>query len=175
MPVEAINTWKCGPSGPNNVDALRAKLTELAKKKAGKDLISTKFTKDHIFAGHGGSVEKLAAMLAKLRDLEKSTLLITSMDKTAQAEVLNWIKKVPARGLTYANGTWTIGKVGTAVPGVASYKWATVDLKAFKGMDPDDRIKKARNWLTISTKTPKVACSFSKDGKGIAVIYHLDY
>jgi len=150
-----------------------ARRSQHSEKKKGKQLIADRFAKEHIFAGHAGSVEKLSAMLAKYRDIAASTLLISSMDAGAQAEVLNWIQHVPAAGLTHNGTTWTVANRGTAVPGAASYQWATVDIAAYKKMDDDDRIKKSRNWVTISQKTPKVACQFGADGT--PVIYHLDY
>lgn len=174
MPTPARTTWACGPKGPTTVDALRKALTVLAKKKAGKALISTKFTDDHIFSGHSGDPLKLATALAKLRsDKPLSTLLLSSMDQAAQAEVLNWISKVPAAGLTYGNGTWTIANRNTAVDATKAYKFATVSLADLKGMNRDDVVKKSRNWLKESMKTPKVACQFAADGT--PVIYHLDF
>src|SRR6476659_764816 len=104
--VAATATWNAGADGPTTVDELRKKLTELAKKKKGKQLIADRFTKQHIFAGHAGDAQKLSAMLAKLRDIPASTLLLSSMDQPAQAEVLNWIKNVPAAGLTRNGTTW---------------------------------------------------------------------
>jgi hypothetical protein len=173
MPGPATATWNSGASGPTTVDQLRKKLTELARKKTGKALISDKFTKDHVFSGHAGSPEKLGMALAKLRELPASTLLITSMDVGAQKEVLNWIANVPAAGLTYRGGIWTVANQNTGVAAVTSYKWATVDLPALKGMNRDDVVKKSRVWLTVSTKTPKIACRFAADGT--PMIYHLDY
>ena len=79
------------------------------------------------------------------------------MDAAARDEVLNWIPNVPAAGLTPNGTTWTVANRNTAVPGASSYKWATVDFAAYKQMNDDDRIKKSRDWLTISQKTPGVA------------------
>jgi hypothetical protein len=169
----ASTTWKPAANGPTTIVALRAALTVLAKKKTGKALIDAKFTKDHIYAGHAGSLEKLAAALAKLREKSLSTIMISSMDKNAQAEVLNWIKNIAANKVTYSGGTWTISTSGSTVTAANSYKFATVDLEALRGMNPDDRIKKSRKWLTESSKTPKVACQFGSDGT--PMIYHLDY
>jgi hypothetical protein len=166
-------TWKIKPGGPTTVDALRTELTKLAKKSKGKDLISDKFTKDHVFAGHSGDVLKLAAMLARFREKALSTIMISSMDTTSQAEVLNWIDNVPAGKLTFSNGTWTVATSGTAVAAKHSYSFATVDFEAMKGMNADDIKKKSRNWLKESKKTPKVACQFGTDGTPL--IYHLDY
>jgi hypothetical protein len=171
--VAASPTWNAGPNGPKNHDELRKKLAELARKKGGKALIADRFTREHIFAGHAGDVKKLSAMLAKYREIPASTLLITSMDAAARDEVLNWITNVPAAGLTLNGTTWTVANRNTAVPAAASYKWATVDFAAYKQMNDDDRIKKARDWLTISQKTPRVACQFGPDGT--PAIYHLDY
>jgi hypothetical protein len=177
MAVAAL-TWKCGANGPKTVDELRKTLTAMAKKKTGKALIADKFTKDHVFAGHSGDPLKMATMLAKLRkevnDANKlSSLLLSSLDKDAQVEVLNWIAHVPARGLTYSNGTWTVAKAGTAVKAAKPYKFATVSLDDLKGMNRDDVVKKSRKWLTQSMKTPAVACWFGADGT--PVIYHLDF
>jgi hypothetical protein len=169
----ASKTWTPSKGGPTTVEELRKELEKLAKKKKGKALIDDKFTKDHIFAGHDGDIKKLASMLAKLRSLPKSTLMISSMDAHSQAEVLNWIKKIPDGRLNYAGGTWTIDTAASAVKAVNSYKFATVDLDALKAMNADDVVKKSRNWLKESTKTPEVACQFDHDGTPL--IYHLNY
>ena len=171
--VAAAAQWDAGPDGPKTVDELRKKLTALAKKKKGKQLIADRFTRQHIFAGHKGDPKVLSAMLAKLRDIPASTLLLSSMDQPAQAEVLNWIEKVPAAGLSRNGTIWRVANHGTAVDGMASYNWATVDWEAYQKMNDDDRVKKARNWVKFSTKTPKVACQFSPDGT--PCIFHLDY
>ncbi len=173
MPVST--TFKPKKGCPDNIDDLRKALTALAKKKTGGKLIAQKFTKDHIFAGHNGDVKKLGAHLAGLRSLPKSTLMITSMIPSAQAEVLNWIKNVPANKLTYnaRAGSWTVSTSASSVSAAKSYKFATVDLKELKGMNADDVVKKSRKWMTVSNKTPKVACQFDSDGT--PVIYHLDY
>lgn len=167
--------WKPKKNCPPDIDKLRTELTALAKKKSGGKLISAKYTKDHIFAGHNGDIAKLAAHLAKLRALPMSTLMITSMTGNAQAEVINWIKKVPARSLTYSASakSWTISNRGSAVDAVNTYKFATVDLDALKAMNKDDVVKKSRKWLKVSQKKPKIACLFESDGT--PVIYHLDY
>jgi len=99
--------------------------------------------------------------------------MISSMDTQAKAEVLNWIRLIPASKLTFNNGTWTINTVGSTVPAVSTYKFATVDLPALKAMNRDDIAKKSRKWLTESQKTVKVACQFGTDGTPL--IYHLDY
>jgi hypothetical protein len=169
----ASKTWTPAKDCPTNIEGLREALTALAKKKKGKQLIADKFTRDHIYAGHEGSLEKLAAALAKLRDLAASTIMISSMDGTAQQEVLNWIKNSPAARFGYGDGTWTILGAGSAVDAANSYKFATVDLDELKAMNPDDRIKKSRKWLTITQKTPQVACQFDDDGTPL--IYHLNY
>src|SRR5260221_6845067 len=109
-------SWTPANNCPTTIDGFREALTALAKKKKGKDLIADKFTRDHIYAGHAGNLPKLGATLAKLRDLPFSTLMISSMDATAQAEVLNWIKSSPAARFGYADGTWTILGPGSAVP-----------------------------------------------------------
>ena len=172
--VAAVQTWNAGPTGPKTVTELRVKMTQLAKRKTGKALISDEFSRDHVFAGHAGSVADLAKALARLRtDRPLSTLLTTPMDANAQKEVLNWIEKVPDDRFTRAGTVWTVAGARSTVPGVATYKWATVDLAAFKAMNTDDREKKSRNWLKETQKTPKVACWFSADGT--PVIYHLDY
>jgi len=160
----ASTTWKPPANGPTTIAALRTALTVLAKKKTGKALIDAKFTKDHIYAGHAGSLEKLAAALAQLKEKSLSKIMIGSMDKTAQAEVLNWIRNVPPSKVTYSGGKWTISTSGSSVTAANSYKFATVDLEALRGMKPDERIRKSRKWLTESSKTPKVACQFGSDG-----------
>jgi hypothetical protein len=170
----ASTTWKPNGTGaPTTIEQLRETLTKLAKKKTGKGLIDDKFTRDHIFAGHDGSIEKLASALAKLREKSLSTLMISSMDQSAQSEVLNWVKKVPSGKVTYRGGTWTISTSDSTVTAVKSYRFATVDLDALRAMNPDDRVKKSRKWLTVTLKTPKVACQFANDGT--PMIFHLDY
>ncbi|HEX8615107.1 MAG TPA: hypothetical protein VF800_27810 [Telluria sp.] len=173
MSIVAQRTWNSGPNGPQTVEELRVAMAKLAKSKSGKDLISTKFTDDHIFIGHSGDPKKVAIKLAKLRDKPKSTLLISSMDASAQREVLNWIANVPASRLTYQRGVWTVDNNGTTVQAVNSYDWLTVDLEALKGMDDDDIVKKSRKWLDTAKKAPKIACHFSPTG--VPLIYHLDY
>jgi hypothetical protein len=158
---------------PKDVDALKITMAALVRVKSGKKLLSDKFTKDHIFAGHSGPVTSLGAQLAKLRELPMSTIMITSMDATAQKEVLNWVTHVPDTALTLNEGTWTVSNRGSAVPATASYKFATVDLDALKGMNRDDIVSKSRKWLKESLKTPHVACVFDTDGTPI--IYHLDF
>jgi hypothetical protein len=171
--VVATPQWNAGANGPKTVAELRTALTKKAKAKKGKALIADRFTREHIFAGHSGEPSKMAAMLAKLRGIPASTLILSSMDQSAQAEVLNWIENVPAAGLARNGTTWQIANRGTTVEGTLSYKWATVDWEAYQSINSDDRVKKARNWLKLSQKTPKVACQFGPDGT--PVIYHLDY
>lgn len=172
--IAASKTWNCGTSGPQTVDDLRVALRALAKKKSGSKLISSKFKKDHLFCGHEGSPLRLSRLLSRYRSVNFSTLLVSNMELKAQEEVLNWIDKVPASKLTYSNGRWTVDTSGTAVKGKNAYKWATVDKEALAGMNPDDIVKKARNWLTMTKKVPAIACQFdTKDGT--PVIYHLDY
>ena len=155
---------------------LRQAMTDAVGVKKGKTLIDSKFTKDHIFAGHGGSVEKLAGVLANLRERPLSTLLTGSMDTTSQAEVKNWITKVPFTGFTYASGVWTLATMGTAVDGVNTYDFATVDYDVYKITNRDDKIKKARHWLTLTkSKAVKVACRFTSATDCTPVIYHLDF
>jgi len=168
-------TWKPPKNKcPTSVDDLRDALSALAKKRKGLKLVDEKYKKDHLFLGHTkGDIKKLAAALAKLRVGGLSTLMVSPMDTTAQAEVLNWIKQVPARLLTFSNGIWTINTNGSAVGAVKTYKFATVDLAELKAMNKDDVVKKSRKWCTLSTKKPKVACQFDSDGT--PVIYHLDY
>lgn len=169
----ASKTWTPDKECPTNIEDFRKALTVLAKKKKGKQLIADKFTRDHIYAGHEGNIQKLGTALAKLRDLPYSTIMISSIDSNAQAEVLNWIKTSPAARFTYNAGTWTILAPGSAVTAVNSYKFATVDLEELKAMNPDDRVKKSRKWLTVSLKTPEIACQFDDDGTPL--IYHLNY
>ncbi len=158
---------------PKDVPALKIALKALAKSKSSPALISEKFKTDHEFVGHEGQLQKLGARLAKLRELPKSTIMISSFAATAQAEVQNWIDDVPATVFTLANGTWTVANHGGAVPATKSYKFATIDLVALKGMNSDDVVKKSRKWMTESMKTPKIACVFGADGA--PQIYHLDY
>ncbi|WP_157778624.1 hypothetical protein [Massilia violaceinigra] len=172
----ASRTWPCGEDGPKTVPELRKKMIELVKNKSSSQLIDIKFTRDHIFAGHKGSVEKLAQMLAQQRELPLSTLLITSMQATAKAEVLNWIAHIPDAMLTYQRGVWTVNTQGSTVPAVCSYKWVTVNLDELKRMmrkQPGDIVTKKREWMTESLNSPDIACQFA--GDGTPVIYHLDY
>ena len=166
-------TGKC----PKNVTDLKAALTVLAKKKTGKQLISKKFTDDHVFAGHTGNVTKMGAVLAGLREKPLSTLMTSLMDTNAQKEVLNWIKDVPTTVFTLNGGTWTIANHGGAVEAENSYNFATVDYEEYKTMkvkQPGDIVSKSRKWLTeTQMKKPKVACVFDVDGTPI--IYHLDF
>ena len=170
----ASATWKPAKNGPTTVEELRKHLTALAKKRTGGKLIATKFAKDHLFLGHTkGDEIKIAAQLASLRSVPLSTLMISSMTASAQAEVLNWIAKVPAGKLTFSNGTWTISNVGSTVPAAGSYKFRTVIMDPSQ-MNRDDIKKKSRKWITnTSIKTPKVACRFDIDGT--PMIYHLEY
>ena len=159
-------TWKpAGKGGPTTVADLKTELIKLAKKRKGFKLVDDKFKKDHLFLGHTkGDILKLSTALSKLRSVPFSTLMISSMESTAQAEVLNWIAKIPDGKLTFAKGTWTINTSRSAVSASNSYKFATVDLDALKGMDDDDIVKKSRKWYTVSSKFPKVACQFDSDG-----------
>ncbi len=165
-------TWS-SKGAPETVPELRKALIALAKKKSGKALIDKKFTDDHVFAGHAGSVQKLGSMLAKLRELPQSTLFISSLDSNAQKEVVNWIENVPAGNLSFRGGTWTI--TAHSVTAESAYKFATVDLDQLKAMNKDDIVKKSRKWLTESQKTPKISCRFASSTDGTIVIYHMDY
>lgn len=140
----ASATWKPAKNGPTTVEELRKHLTALAKKRTGGKLIDAKFADDHLFLGHTkGDEIKIAAQLAKLRRSVPLSTLITTPDvfiRSAQAEVLNWIAKVPAGKLTFSNGTWTISNVGSTVPAAGSYKFRTVRMDPSK-MNRDD-IKK---------------------------------
>ena len=169
----ATRTWASGENGPQNHADLRKALHALVSKKTGKQLIDSKFTRDHIYAGHNGATEKLAGMLASQRNLGLSTLLVSSMDASAKEEVKNWIDNIPDAMLTYQRGVWTVNTQGSTVQAANSYKWVTVDAEEMKSLNADDRIKKSRKWLKESQKTPKIACQFA--GDGTPVIYHLDY
>ena len=169
-------TWTPSGNAPATVEAVRQSLTALAKKKTGGNLIDKKFKDDHKFLGHAGSVEKLAAALARVRDVKYSTLFFSSLDPTAQAEVLSWIKRVPANNLHFNRGTWTITPI--AIEMVNTYKFATVDMEVYKQMSKGDRDnlrKKSNKWLTISQKRPKLSCRFAGTSDGTVVIYHMDY
>lgn len=172
-------TWTpAAGTAPGSIEELRKALTELAKKRKGKDLIAARFTKEHIFPGHGGSAVQAASMLAHLRgqanqNITASTFVTSSMDQKAQDEVLNWISKVSGNLLTFADGTWTIGIGNTTVDAVHTYNLATVDIAAMKAMNSSDRVSKSRKWLTEGMKRPRVACQFDEDGT--PVIYHLDF
>lgn len=165
--------WTPSSDCPQNVDDLRVALKALAKKNKGK-LISEKFKTDHLFVGHtDGDPKKLAAALARLRNLERSTLMTGDLTGSALAEVNNWIESVPGNVFTLNGGTWTVSNRGTTVPATKAYKFSTVDLDELRGMDGDDVVKKARKWLKESLKRPAVACQFAADGT--PQIYHLDY
>ncbi|MGI4828933.1 MAG: hypothetical protein ACRYFU_12195 [Janthinobacterium lividum] len=163
-----------GPNVPDTVEQLRHALTQLAMKRSGKALIDPKFTRDHLYPGHKGSLEKLAVDLSSRRGIGKSTLVLSSMETQARDEVLNWIKKAPAAVFTYSNGTWTVSNRNSTVAGTYRYNYATVDADALKRMNRDDVVKKSRNWLTVTeNKLPHFACLFDTDGT--PVIYHLDF
>ena len=169
----ATSSWTAGAKAPKNVAELRKYMIAQVKSAATSQLIDPKFTRDHIFAGHKGSTEKLASMLANQRELSKSTLLISSMSAQAREEVLNWIARIPSSMLTLSHGVWSVNTTNSAVPALNVYKWATVDLAALKGMNKDDVIKKSRKWLKESEKKPEIACQFGANG--LPVIYHLNY
>jgi hypothetical protein len=159
-----------------DLKTLKAMLKKKVQSKKGKALISSKFTQDHVFPGHCDSVEKLALHLAKLRsDKPASTKMIGSLDPTAQEEVLNWLARASDAWFEFdaKKSTWSVKNTGTTVQSCKVYKFATVDLKAYKELNGDDKIKKARKWLTISQKSVKIACQLSADG--LLQIYHMDY
>lgn len=167
-------TWRPSKDCPQDHTELRAKLKELANKKSGNKLIDDKFITDHMFPGHVGEIAKIAMALARLRTTGLSTLVSNEITSKAKQEVLNWIDKVPDRALTLSNGTWTISNRNSAVPAVNTYNYVTVDKEEYKKLDPDDKIKKSRKWLTsTSSGKPDVACVFDTDGT--PVIYHLDF
>lgn len=167
------NLWNFGPNGPKTTTEFRQAMKDKIKTKNGKELISSKFTKDHIFAGHAGSDLMLATKLSKLRGIAKSTLLISSLDSHAKNEVLNWIDNIPDSKLSHAGGTWTISTQNSSVAMVSSYKFVTVDMDQLSKMNRDDLVKKSRKYMKYTYKTPKLACQFSNEG--IPQIYHLDY
>lgn len=106
--MKVPRTWNGGPKGPKNIGDMRKVMKEKIRNKKGKTLISAKFTKDHIFCGHKGGPEALAIKLANLRELPLSTYLISTLDMSANAEVLNWIEKIPNKKLKPTGTTWTI-------------------------------------------------------------------
>ena len=171
----ASTTWTPkGPNVPETQEQLRQALTQLVMKRSGKALIDPKFTRDHIYPGHKGPLEKLAADLSRYRGIGKSTLVLGSMDTRAREEVLNWVNKLPADAFNFSNGTWTVANTNSVVPAVYLYDYVTVLADALKRMDRDDIVKKSRNWLiTHDKKQSKVACQFDTDGT--PVIYHLDF
>lgn len=168
-------TWKPKKNCPQTIDELRKALISLAANKAGKELIAAKFTRDHIYAGHKGSIEDLAIRLSHIRGLPASTIMISSMDATAREEVINWIGKAPEAAFTLQNGTWNLRPSGNTVQACHSYRFATVDAEELRNVNPDDRVKKCRKWLTESLKTPHVACRFDAEDTGLVQIFHLDY
>ena len=172
----ASRLWNSGTV--TTEEDLRAAMTAALGVKKGKTLISDKFTKDHIFVGHSGDVTKMSSLLNSLRgEIPLSTLMQSSMDTTAQAEVKNWIAKVPFTGFAYANGVWTLSNVGTAVDSVNTYNYATIDYASWKLIrDPDDKVKKKHRWLTeTKSKGVKIACWFTSTTDCTPVIYHLDF
>ena len=167
------SNWNIGTNGPTTVDALRAVMRSKVEKKKANDFISTKFDKDHIFNGHTGSDMEVARHLASLRGSALSTLISKSIIASARKEVLNWIDNILAQYLNFNTNVWTISTVGSTVPSVQTYKIATVDLDQYKALNKDDKVKKARKWLTTTTKQVGVACHFDADG--MPQIYHLNY
>lgn len=154
-----------------DVAALRAQLIKNVGSKTGAALISSKFSKDHLFPGH---TKKPEVLLASLRSTRLSTLISAEIVANAQKEVKNWIKKAPAGCFQRsAQGEWTVQTRNNTCAATGAYKIATVDLAARRGMDKDDLAKKARKWMTIGTKVPQVACTLGADG--VPQIYHLDF
>lgn len=169
------DTWT--PKGtdiPETVEQLRHALTELVLKRSGNALIDPKFMKDHVYPGHKGPIEKMAADLSKYRGIGKSTLLLGSIHTRAREEVLNWVKTAPAAVFTYNNGTWTVANRNSTVLAIYVYDYVTVDADELRRMNKDDVVKKSRKWLTPSQmKQPRIACQFDDDGTPL--IYHLDF
>jgi len=139
------STWTSGPNGPDTVAALRQHMEQLARAKKGKDLIHEKFVRDHIYTGHGGGVQKIAATLAKrCPTTSLSTFVQSDMTQQSQADVLNWKKKIADTHFTYAAGTWTIANRDSAITAVNSYSYATADIAMRDKMDRDDVVAKSR-------------------------------
>lgn len=154
-----------------DVAALRAQLLKNIQSKTGNALISTKFSKDHLFPGHSKRPEVL---LANLRTTKLSTLISAEIVSNAKKEVTNWIKKAPDGCFRRSSqGEWTVQSRNNTCNATSAYKIATVDLAERRKLDKDDLISKQRKWVKIGTKTPKVACSLGADG--VPQIYHLDF
>lgn len=172
-------TWRPeGPNAPETIDQLRLELTKLVKKRSNRDLVFPRFRDLHLFPGHKGSIEDLAAALARYRGIVKSSLVLDSMDTRAKDEVLNWVETVPAGVLQFNAGLWTLdirNAISNLVPAVYPYDFAGVDADELKKIkDPKDVVTKSRKWLTISKmKQPKIGCQFDADGT--PMIYHLDF
>jgi hypothetical protein len=167
------NQWNCGPKGPKTVDEFRQAMKDKIRNKKGKVLIADKFNKDHIYSGHKGDTLTLATELSKLRTVSQSTLLISSLDKSAYEEVNNWIDNIDKNKLSLSGNKWTISSSNSTVPMKNSYKFVTVNIDALKGMNNDDLKTKSRKYIKESLKTPKLACQFTADGT--PQIYHLDF
>lgn len=169
-------TWKPAKNTPRTVRELKTVLAALAKKRKGNKLISSKFTKDHLFPGHSGSVMTNAAALARFRTTPFSTLMSSDdILANARTEVLNWIVNVPNDKFTLHpdNKTWELSADNTTVAATKPYTYVTVDKDARARMNRDDLVKKSRNWLKVSKKIPAVACGLDDDGT--PTIYHLNY
>ena len=85
-------TWKPKKDCPQNVKDLRKALLKNMQGKKGAKLVSKKFDKDHLFAGHS---KNPAVLLASLRTTSLSTLISTEIIQKAEAEVKNWVNNVP--------------------------------------------------------------------------------
>ena len=170
----ASQSWTPSKNAPATVDQLRKTLTQLAQKRSGKALIDAKFTRDHVYPGHKGSLEHLATDLAKYRGIGKSSLVLGSIDTRTREEVLNWIKNVPDEVFTFDKGTWTVAKTNSMVTTKYSYDFVTVHADKLRTMNKGDLRSKARHWMPISRKKQLgVACMFDTDGTPL--IYHMEF
>ena len=173
MANQGFKTWRCGLAGPSTLTELREALTALAKQKRGTKLLSENFLNDNIFAGQSEDTAQLATMLAKVPAIPGNTILLSSLEATAQKEVVNWIAHVPDKAFNYSGGVWKVAATGNMAKALKAYDFATVDLAALGKLSGDDIVRKSGNWLTEFSKKPRVACRFGKDGTPL--IYQLDY
>ncbi|MEO6301295.1 MAG: hypothetical protein ABIV25_12825 [Paracoccaceae bacterium] len=165
-----FKSWRCGATGPTTHEELREALIGLAKKKRGAKLLSQTFLDDNMFTGQDTGT--LASSLTD-KPATGATILVSSMEATAQKEVVNWIERVSDKAFNYSGGMWTVATHGNMTKSLKSYQFATVDQAMLAKMKPDDFVRKSGEWMIEFTKKPRIACRFGKDGTPL--IYQMDY
>lgn len=167
----AFKTWRCGDKGPSTLDDLREALLVLARRKKGRRLISDEFAKTNRFAGLDGDTAGLAALVGEGLGLDGDRILLSSVEVTAQKEVVNWVEKVPDKVFSYKPGVWVVAPNGALIKAVKNYMFGTLDTDALNGLKPEDIVKKNSVWLEAEARKPRIACRFAKDGT--PVIYRM--